>query len=76
VPGAAVLNAAGGFSVPVALSVNRIVLDQVSGEVGQARHGSPVGPIVAEITDLSCAAVRNCEAVGYLPDGIVIRLGP
>jgi hypothetical protein len=65
--------AAGGYSVnPVADSVdagNGIVVDQVSGKWGKPVTVAPGGPIVAEITALSCAAVRNCESVGYLPDG-------
>jgi hypothetical protein len=64
--------AAGGYGVPVADSVdggNGIVLDQVSGKWGKPVTVAPGGPIVAEVTALSCAAVRDCAAVGYLPDG-------
>jgi hypothetical protein len=64
--------AAGGYSAPAGLSVdggNAIVLDQVSGKWGKPVTVARGGPIIVEITALSCAAVRNCAAVGYLPDG-------
>ena len=64
--------AAGGYSGPGADGVDAgsgIVLDQVTGKWGKPVTVAPGGPIVAEIAALSCAAVRHCSAVGYLPDG-------
>lgn len=50
-----------------------IVVDQVSGVWGKPvtvdPAGPPGGPLSAEVTALSCAAARNCAAVGFLPDG-------
>jgi hypothetical protein len=62
--------AAGGTVGSPNVSVNGIVLDQVNGI-----WGKPVtvavgnGPGQGRVTALSCAAARNCAAVGFLPDG-------
>jgi hypothetical protein len=62
--------AAGGTAGSPAVSVNGIVLDQVNGI-----WGKPVTVAVGHdpgkggVTALSCAAARNCAAVGFLPDG-------
>jgi hypothetical protein len=47
-----------------------VVLDQVNGVWGKTVTVAPPGnAITGAVTALSCAAVRNCAAVGYLPDG-------
>lgn len=62
--------AAGGAVGSPSVSVNGIVLDQVNGTWDKPVTVAPsVWSMTGEVTALSCAAARNCAAVGFLPEG-------
>jgi len=45
------------------------VLDQVNGVWGKPVTVDPTNGLQAAVTALSCGAVRNCAAVGFLAEG-------
>ena len=60
---------AAGGTVSPDFSANGIVLDQVNGIWGKPVTVAPGDGLDGEVTALSCAAARNCAAVGFLPEG-------
>jgi hypothetical protein len=60
---------AGGTVTSPDFDTSGIVLNQVNGIWGKPVTVAPSEGIDGEVTALSCAAARNCAAVGYLPDG-------
>jgi len=62
--------AAGGTAGSPSDGVHGIVLDQVNGTWDKPVTVAPsVWDMTGEVTALSCAAARNCAAVGFLPEG-------
>lgn len=61
--------AAGGTVSSVSAGTSGIVLDQVNGTWDAPVTLTPGNGITGDITAVSCAAARNCAAVGYLPEG-------
>jgi len=60
--------AAGAISSPDS-GASGMVLDQVKGVWGKPVTVDPTNSLQAGVSALSCAAVRNCAAVGYLAEG-------
>jgi hypothetical protein len=62
--------AAGGTVGSPGVSIHGIVLDQVNEIWSKPVTVAPsVWSMTGEVTALSCAAARNCAAVGFLPEG-------
>jgi hypothetical protein len=60
---------AAGAIVSSDSSASGVVLDQVSGVWGKPVTVDPTNGLPAAVTALSCGAVRNCAAVGFLAEG-------